>query len=967
MVFATYQSLPQIIEALQGTGIEFDLTIADEAHKTTGKTGALFTKMHDNAALPSKKRLYMTATPKVHTVSTRAQDTLGEYADMSNQAIYGPEFHRMSFAKAIEQDILSDYEIVAVGINEQEIRDQYPDRTDLQDPDVLAELAHNLALEKVMTKHNASHALTFHSTVLEASDFQKRHQGMYPQVNSYHVSSKFNVKKRQDILDEFASKPYNEHSVISNARCLTEGVDVPSIDMVYFTKPKKSKVDIVQAAGRALRKNKAKPGKIGRIVVPIILKPGESVARAARTGKFANLIHVVTVLADHDERLEAQLTNSTTNKPGEPSPKEERPKIVLEGFDPSLMNAFKDEIIASSRESLTGSKFANFAELQSAAVREYPTAPSGIYKALTKLGITMHSLKNLLKREGLNEPDSDPGAERIKQLIWDGSSNSLENIFSTVRTISPTKPKDLKDFFNNNSQFKHQFSIFPKFIQQVNGLWPEAWGQVNKPYSVYDIADWIWGAKYDSFQGFKDAILKIYEERRPQTNRFVPFLEGHFQTGLRTLAKLAIAKGLLSDSKPITTTDLMNLIWVPAAKANDTLDTFTTFARGRHPSRPENPNQAVADLLKARALNEEDIFSLLKTDPKYKDAHKIVYENQNAYVVLAEHIWPRVETREEFTTRLVQRCASSSWPQSTSRALLAKILNDTGVSVYSLLERYPEFVALDPQPKRARHDIKSDILLGLFRSQDPQTLALYYKTEEVLAQKTAPEILKIFLDETLFKNNFGVSYEEYIAGLLTHLEYTIGEETKDNKYRFARRAQEVLNFGSSSSTSIRGIAVKAIKDQYPNPPKTLDEIKEIWQAKPAEAAFIARTYKNSEGVSFLLSEVWRVYNQTIAEDGNTIVTEKSTSLNDVSLKTVDAEVIRETQENEAITKLVGPFRTAQPECPADLAEAKKAVGGLGKWLPLRKRAIDQNFIPKSLTTDQQKDQALMNLIWPLQQ
>jgi predicted helicase len=165
VIYTTYQSLPKLIKANNQAKVQFDLALIDEAHKTTGRQGDLFTLIHDNENLPIQKRLYMTATPKI--ASDSADSDL--IADMSNKDIYGPEFHRMSFGEAIELGILSDYHVIAVGVTEEELRSKASGVN--KDSNKYQDLLNNVALEKVMQEHGAHHALSFHSRVDKAEGF----------------------------------------------------------------------------------------------------------------------------------------------------------------------------------------------------------------------------------------------------------------------------------------------------------------------------------------------------------------------------------------------------------------------------------------------------------------------------------------------------------------------------------------------------------------------------------------------------------------------------------------------------------------------------------------------------------------------------------------------------------------------------------------------------------------------------
>lgn len=313
IIYSTYQSLPEVSAALKGSGIKFDFAIADEAHRTAGSSKGLFALIHNQKKVPAKKRLYMTATPRIINPLARAK--LGDQpllvADMSNQTLFGPEFFRLSFAEAIRQKILVDYRILAIGVSNHEIARDIRKRQYVSENATLADFAHNVALEKVLRKYRASHAISFHSNVSRARNFIERHQSMYRGTMAYHVNGSQPTSVRLRVLEKFREA---RRSVVSNARCLTEGIDVPNIDVVIFCDPRSSKVDIVQATGRTLRQAKDKRKKMGYVVVPIFHKIDEKTEEIIESGPFRDLVKVIRAMADQDERLEEEIRRIKLSK-----------------------------------------------------------------------------------------------------------------------------------------------------------------------------------------------------------------------------------------------------------------------------------------------------------------------------------------------------------------------------------------------------------------------------------------------------------------------------------------------------------------------------------------------------------------------------------------------------------------------------------------------------------------------------
>ena len=315
VIFSTYQSLQVIVDALQILpDFHFDLIIADEAHKTSGFSDQnKFTLVHNNDKLRGLKRLYMTATPRIASPELKAKHTerIKYLKDMSNPKVYGNEAYRMTFGTAIEKDILVKYKIIAVGVSDTDLKKYIEQNIQLTKTENIKDYAHNYALNIVMEKYKANHALTFHSRIKLAEDFAKRHNQLAKDVFATSISGTQTTSQREIILKAFEKA---DKAVVSNARCLTEGVDVPVIDIVYYSDPKNSKIDIVQSAGRALRKAKHRSKEMGFIVVPIFHKDRETVEDAIEKSDYKNLITVIRSLCDQDERLASEINELAWNK-----------------------------------------------------------------------------------------------------------------------------------------------------------------------------------------------------------------------------------------------------------------------------------------------------------------------------------------------------------------------------------------------------------------------------------------------------------------------------------------------------------------------------------------------------------------------------------------------------------------------------------------------------------------------------
>ena len=302
VVFTTYQS--GRATAKGSRGFTYGLGIMDEAHKTVGsKTKEMAHLLHQKN-VKIKKRIFMTATERLF------RGDKDEYLSMDDPRDYGSLIYELSFKEAInaKPPIISDYKIVTFGITTPEIEEVYQSNKYLEVKKVLKnitarEFATALALRKAIKKLNIKNAISFHRSIKRADNFREQQQLIskifpeYGKLKSYHVAGNMPTSERANQMRSFSESK----GLMTNARCLTEGVDLPAIDCVCFTDPKRSKVDIVQAAGRALRLSKGK--KFGYILIPIFVPDHIELAEAAEEQGYDDVAITVRALATSDRRI----------------------------------------------------------------------------------------------------------------------------------------------------------------------------------------------------------------------------------------------------------------------------------------------------------------------------------------------------------------------------------------------------------------------------------------------------------------------------------------------------------------------------------------------------------------------------------------------------------------------------------------------------------------------------------------
>jgi superfamily II DNA or RNA helicase len=326
IIFSTYQSSAQVAKAQEQSGVSFDLVICDEAHRLTGKTDADYATVLDEKKIVGQKRLFMTATPRTYTTAakTKAEDRGVEITSMDDEHVYGPVLHKLSFGEAIKQDLLSDYRVLIVGVTDPQVQDLIDRRelvsvNDSVNTDARTLAAH-IGLAKATKDYNLKRTISFHSRIKSADQFAKDHLKILDWLPDSHkpsgntwtgtISGAMNTGDRRRLIKQLSLDGEDRHALLTNARCLTEGVDVPSLDGVAFIDPRSSQVDIVQAVGRAIRKSKDK--EIGTIVLPVLIPTDSNAEDAIEDTNFKPIWAILNALKSHDDDFAIELNDLRT-------------------------------------------------------------------------------------------------------------------------------------------------------------------------------------------------------------------------------------------------------------------------------------------------------------------------------------------------------------------------------------------------------------------------------------------------------------------------------------------------------------------------------------------------------------------------------------------------------------------------------------------------------------------------------
>ncbi|MDA8310766.1 MAG: DEAD/DEAH box helicase family protein [Actinomycetota bacterium] len=337
VVFSTYQSLDRVAAAQALGAPGFDLVICDEAHRTTGafsedKGFSGFTAVHDEERFRARRRLYMTATPRLYSdaVKEKAREQDVVLCSMDTERLYGPTFHTLGFGEAVEAELLSDYKVVVLMVDEAWVNEVAHDPIADHSLDlILADAARLAGIWRGLSKESGDpsdfgadaqpmrRAVAFSTTIA----YSKRVAAGLPKVvdalvergeegvacEARHVDGTMGALVRDQALAWLReAPPEGSCRVLTNARCLTEGVDVPALDAVIFTNPRASQIDVVQAVGRVMRRTEDK--RYGYVIIPVPVPAHKDPEEVLDDHKAYKVVwQVLQALRAHDDRFEAEV------------------------------------------------------------------------------------------------------------------------------------------------------------------------------------------------------------------------------------------------------------------------------------------------------------------------------------------------------------------------------------------------------------------------------------------------------------------------------------------------------------------------------------------------------------------------------------------------------------------------------------------------------------------------------------
>ena len=355
VVFSTYQSIDVISNAQKALQKEnkkagiFDLIICDEAHRTTGvqladEDPSAFTKVHDNDYLQAEKRLYMTATPRLYSddSKSRAAKEDAVLCSMDDPEIYGEEIYRIGFGEAVELDLLTDYKVLILTLSDQDVPPSVQRMIADANNEINSDDASKLigcinALSKQILGDEGTlkasdpdpmkRAVAFCSKIVDSKKItntfnttsdvyidalpQEKKAEMVT-VASKHIDGTMSAPARDELLG-WLKEESDDSRILTNVRCLSEGVDVPSLDAVMFLSARNSQVDVVQSVGRVMRRSPGK--KYGYIIIPVVVPADVEADRALDNNERYKVVwSVLNALRAHDDRFNAEVNKIDLNR-----------------------------------------------------------------------------------------------------------------------------------------------------------------------------------------------------------------------------------------------------------------------------------------------------------------------------------------------------------------------------------------------------------------------------------------------------------------------------------------------------------------------------------------------------------------------------------------------------------------------------------------------------------------------------
>jgi superfamily II DNA or RNA helicase len=570
VVFSTYQSSPQIAEAFAlGRVPAFDLVVADEAHRVAGVESSDFATVLDKTAIATRRRLFMTATPRYFTgrVLKAAQEADLEVASMDDPSKFGTVFHRLTFSEAINRDLLTDYQVAVVGVDNDTYREWADEGTLVtRDGKKITDartLAGQIGLAKSMRKYDLHRTISFHSRVDRAREFVAE----MPEVIAWmpasqrpkgalwarHASGEMSAGERHVLLQHLSRLDDGERGLLTNARCLSEGVDVPTLDGVAFIDPRRSEVDIVQAVGRAIR---CAPDKtIGTVVIPVFIDTDEDPETALDDSAFKPVWDVIKALRSHDVGLGEEL-DELRRQLGRQRGRPHLPRKIHLDLPLRIGTEFAHAFDVRLVEQTTASWEFWFGVLQQFIESHGHARISDDYTVDGyRLGKWVQKQRSKQAR-GTLDADRQQRLQDLQGWTWDPFADQWEEGFS--RLLDYVKS-------HHDARMPQAYTVdgyrLGAWIDRQRGNYAQGTLDADRQHRLEELPGWTWTSRADQWEeGFSRLVLYV----KSHGNSLVPrshTVDGYQLGAWVTTQRGNYAKGTLSTDRERRLQELPGWAW----------------------------------------------------------------------------------------------------------------------------------------------------------------------------------------------------------------------------------------------------------------------------------------------------------------------------------------------------------------------------------------------------------------------
>ncbi|MDG3017239.1 helicase associated domain-containing protein [Speluncibacter jeojiensis] len=580
----------------------FDLVVADEAHYLAGKVSRTFGTVLDATRIRAQRRIFATATPRI--ISTKLKNTLAQdgrdhdVVSMDDPEVFGPVAHELRFSKALADGLLTDYQVVVLGIDDSRVTEMIDHRQllTLEGADITtdaATLAAAVATYRTVTEYGAKRLVSYHSRIAGAEAFAHLLARVAPalppdlaaRISAYAVKGTMPAGKRREVLNRLSLVSTELGTptacVVANARCLTEGVDIPTLDGVIFVDPRRSRIDVVQSVGRAIRRadNKTR----GLVVIPVALNRDEDVETALAGSAFNRVWDVLGALRDHDDTLAEEFDTLRTELGcrgtiGDASPR----KIVLDlpaWSGPEFVKSVRLKMV----EHTSSSFHYNLGLLHAFVEREgHASVPVGHVEARINLGnwtATQRAFKNKLSAGRREQLEAVPG------WSWDPLADAWAAHYSAARAFAAREghARIPADHFEGHIKLGQWVTVQRQAREQMI---PE------RRIALEALPDWSWDRRADAWADAY-AVLESFVRREGHARVAQRHIEDGFNLGTWAAVQRG-NKNRLSPERRAQLDELPGWSWDPYAdRWNRNFAALESFVRRE--GHAHVPNKHVED------------------------------------------------------------------------------------------------------------------------------------------------------------------------------------------------------------------------------------------------------------------------------------------------------------------------------------------------------------------------------------